>query len=116
MRARRTMPSWGARMRGRPGLGRQLIDKAEQAMIGKEVPLSEINVETWKYMGCKITKEGSTIVITPPGADNPKALGSIIYYIDNLSGNTFTGRAIAKNHFGGKDNEIHYEITGTRIE
>lgn len=90
--------------------------EAEQSMIGKEVPLSEINVETWKYMGCKITKEGSTIVITPPGADNPKALGSIIYYIDNLSGNTFTGRAIAKNHFGGKDNEIHYEITGTRIE
>ncbi|GEM_PF-3561731 len=90
--------------------------EAEQAMIGKEVPLSEIDVETWKYMGCKITKEGSTIVITPPGADNPKALGSIIYYIDNLSGNTFTGRAIAKNHFGGKDNEIHYEITGTRID
>jgi hypothetical protein len=90
--------------------------EAEQSMIGKEVPLSEIDVESWKYMGCKITKEGSTIVITPPGADNPKALGSMIYYIENITGNTFTGRAIAKNHFGGKDNEIHYTITGTRIE
>ena len=90
--------------------------EAEKSMIGKEVPLSEIDVESWKYMGCKITKEGNTIDIPPPGADNPKALGSMIYYIDNIQGNSFTGRAIGKNHLGGQTNEIHYTITGTRIE
>lgn len=90
--------------------------EVERSMIGKEMPLGEIDVETWKYMGCKITKEGNTIVITPPGADDPKALGSMIYYIEELSADQFTGKAIAKNNLGGKMNEIHYNITGTRVK
>ena len=73
-------------------------------------------MENWNIWAAKITRKAALMCITPPGADNPKSLGSIIYYIENLEGNSFTGRAIARNHFGGKDNGIHYEIKGTRIE
>lgn len=90
--------------------------EAERSMLGKQMPMGEMDIESWKHMGCKITREGSTIVITPPGADNPKALGSIIYYIDQLSADSFTGRAISHNHFGENVNEIHYNITGIRIQ
>ncbi len=90
--------------------------EAEQSMIGKENPLGTIDVEVWKSMGCKIEKEGNLIVVRPPGSDNPKALGSMIYYIENLGPKTFTGYAIAKNHLGGRDNEIHYSISGTLVE
>lgn len=89
---------------------------AEKSMIGKTVPLGEMDVETWKLMGCKIEKEGSTIVVRPPGSDNAKALGSIIYYIQSLGKDSFTGYAIARNHLSGRDNEMKYEITGTRVE
>lgn len=88
--------------------------EAEKSMIGQVVPMGYLDVEQWVNVGFKIHKEGKSYVFTSRFSEDPEAMSSIMYYVDEINGNEFTGRAIARNNLSGKKNEIHYSIKGVK--
>ncbi len=90
--------------------------EAEKAMIGQVAQMGYLDVEEWVNVGFKIHKEGNSLVFTSRFSEDPEAMSSIMYYVDEIHGNEFTGRAIARNNLGGKKNEIRYDIKGVRKE
>lgn len=82
--------------------------------VGKEVSLGQIDIDQWKRSRYSFSKEGNTIVIGPPGDNDPQS-STYTYYIEQLSNGSFSGYMIYVMRYDELESTIRYRVTGTRV-